>query len=290
MRTKHRPLAEAIAENVKDGDCVFIGGFGHAIPFAAGHELIRQGRKDLTLCRTGTDILFDQLIAAGCVAKVIFGYLGNPGIGLAHAFRRAVENKEIEAEDWTNFTMLLRLHAAALGVPYIPTRVLRAGDIVVSDKIAEVRCPFTDEPLTAIPALRPDVALIHAQRADEQGNVQMWGLTGDTAEGAKASKRIVASVEEIVPVETIRADANRTILPGYMVTAVCAVPWGAHPSYVQDYYGRDDAVYFDYDRIARSPDDLAEFLGEWVAGVESHKAYVEKLGAERRARLASEFE
>ncbi len=290
MRTKLRPLDETIAENVKDGDCVFIGGFGHAIPFAAGHELIRQRRKDLTLCRTGTDILFDQLIAAGCVKKVIFGYLGNPGIGLAHAFRRAVERKEIEVEDWTNFTMLLRLYAAALGIPYIPTRVLRAGDVAVSDKIAEVRCPFTGEPLTAIPALRPDVALIHAKRADEAGNVQMWGLTGDTVEGAKASGRIVATVEEIVLAETVRAEANRTILPGYRVTAVCAVPWGAHPSYVQDYYGRDDAVYFDHDRIARSSDELAKFLGEWVSDVESREVYAEKLGAERRARLASEFE
>jgi len=281
-------LSQAIASYVPDGATVFIGGFGQGIPFAAAHEIIRQRRSGLTLCRSGADILFDLLIAAGCVRKVVFGYLGNPGIGLAHAFRRAAETGTIEVEDWTNFTMVLRLHAGALGVPFLPAAVLLAGDI--PRRLPELRtiiCPYTGEKLAAIPALNPDVAIVHAQRADAHGNVQLWGLLGDTVEGALASKRIIVTVEEIVPSSLVRADPKQTVIPGFRVAAVCPVRWGAYPSYVHSYYGRDDAAYFEYDRMARAEASLRAYLDEWIVGVSSWEGYLKKLGTERLNRLKS---
>ena len=282
--TKALSLADALAEYVHDGDTVFIGGFGHAVPFAAGHELMRQRRRGLVLAKTGADILFDQLIAAGCVAKVVFGWLGNPGIGIAHAFRRALAAGAVEVEEWTNFSMVLRLHAAALGVPFLPTRVLVAGDVpTASADVAEVTCPFTGEVLAAVPALAPDVAIVHAQRADTDGNTQMWGVIGDTVEGALASSSIVVTVEEIVGREVIREDPNRTVIPGYRVDAVCLVPWGAHPSYVQGRYRRDDDFYIRYDELSRDADRLAAYLEEWVYGVTGREEYAAKVD---RAALA----
>lgn len=279
-------LDEAIRRHVPDGAVVFVGGFGHCVPFAAGHELIRQGKKELTLCRSGADILFDQLIAAGCVAKVIFGYIGNPGIGLGHAFRRAVEAGSLELEEWTNFTLVLRLHAARIGAPYLPTRTLLAGDVAGASADARpVTCPFTAEKLMAVPALAPDVALVHAQRADEDGNVQMWGIDGDTREGALASRGVVATVEEIVPREVIRAAPERTIVPAHRVLAVCEVPGGAHPSYVQDYYGRDDAHFAEYDRVSRKPEDLAEYLDRHVRRPGGRSEYLQALDPATLQRL-----
>ena len=279
-------VAEAVRRHVPDGALVFIGGFGHCVPFAAGHELIRQGRKGLTLCRSGTDILFDQLIAAGCVAKVIFGYLGNPGIGIAHSFRRAVDAGSLAIEEWTNFTMLLRLHAGRLGVPFLPSRALLAGDIPkVSADARKIVCPFTGETLTAIPALVPDVALIHAQRADEDGNVQMWGIDGDSREGALASRAVIATVEEIVSRAVVRATPERTMVPAHRVAAVCHAPGGAHPSYVQGYYTRDDEHYVLYDRISRKVDELSAYLDRYVRRVADREAYLNALDPEVLTRM-----
>ena len=275
---KVQPLKAALRDLVGDGDTVFFGGFGHAIPFAAGHELIRQERNDLTLCRSGADILFDQLIAAGCVSKVIVGWIGNPGIGLAHSFSRALASNEVEIEEWTNFSLVLRLHAAALGVPFLPTRVLRPGDAADAAGLVErIEDPFTGESLAAVPALAPDVAVVHAQRADHEGNVQMWGVIGDSVEGALASRRVIATVAEIVDRDTVTRDPNRTVLPGYRVDAVCHVPWGAHPSYVQDHYRRDDAFYLDYDRLSRTAEGVSEFLTERVLGVPDRRRYLASL-------------
>ena len=277
-QSKVKPLTDGLAALVRDGDTVFLGGFGQGIPFAAGHELIRQGRRGLTLCRSGADILFDQLIAAGCTTRVVFGYIGNPGIGLAHAFRRAVAEGSIEVEEWSNFAMVLRLHASALGVPFLPSRVLRTGDIAPAVAgVGEIDCPFTGESLSAIPALTPDVALVHAQRADELGNVQLWGIAGDTVIGALASRRILVTVEEVVERDLVREDPNRTVIPGYRVQAVCPVPWGAHPSYVQGYYARDDAFYHAYDEISRTPERLKEYLDDWVFGVSDRAEYARRL-------------
>lgn len=284
--TKLTPLNAAVARHVPDNAVLFLGGFGHCVPFAVGHEIIRQRKTGLTLCRSGADILFDQLIAAGCVAKVIFGYLGNPGIGLAHAFRRAVQAQQIELEEWTNFTLVLRLHAARIGVPFLPTRALLAGDIpAASASVALIRCPFTDHFLAAVPALAPDVAVIHAQRADEEGNVQMWGIDGDTREGALASRTVVATVEEIVPRSVVRESPERTIVPAHRVAAISLVPGGAHPSYVQGYYGRDDRHFSEYDRVSRDADALRRYLDRFVFSVPDRSAYLEQLEPALRKEL-----
>ena len=278
MTKKLIGLKEAVSLYIPDGATVFVGGFGQCIPFATAHEIIRQQRKDLVLCRSGADILFDLLIAAGCVRKVVFGYLGNPGVGLAHAYRRAVEAGEIETEDWTNFAMVLRLHAGALGVPFLPTATLAGGDTPnASIDIRPVTCPFTGEPLTAVPALRPDVAIIHGQFSDEDGNVQMYGLPGDTVDGALASENVVATVERIVSREEIRSRPERTIVPGFRVAAVCHVPWGAHPSYVEGFYGRDDAAYSAWDQLARDAKKLTEWIDAEIRRVPEFGAYLKRL-------------
>lgn len=254
-------LNEAIAEHVHDGDTVFLGGFGHLVPFAAAREVLRQGRRDLTVCRSGADIVVDEMIAAGAVRRVIFGWLGNPGVGLAHAFGRAVAEGTIEVEEWTNFAMLLRFQAAVMGVPFLPTYTLRGGDVAAaSADVRTVICPFTGAALSAVPALSPDVALVHAQRASESGNVQLWGIVGDTIVGAMAARRIVITAEEIVDDGVIRSTPDRTVIPAYRVAAVCHVPGGAHPSYAAGYYGRDDDAYRTWDQVARDPVALAALL------------------------------
>ncbi|ROT97809.1 CoA transferase subunit A [Histidinibacterium lentulum] len=254
-----------VRDHVRPGQTLFLGGFGHAVPFALGQEIVRQGIGGLTLCRSGADILFDQMIAAGVVRRVIFGYVGNPGVGLGHAFRRAVAAGTLELEEWTNFAMILRLHAGRLGVPFLPARILGIGDQTpATAAAARIACPYTGTELTAIPALVPDVALIHAQQADDEGNVQLWGVDGDTVEGALASERILVTVERIVPAATLRAAPERTRLPAHRVTAVAEVPWGAHPSWVDGAYGRDDAHYRDYDAVSRDPATLDRWLDDWV--------------------------
>jgi glutaconate CoA-transferase, subunit A len=280
------PLAQAIRDHLPDGATVFIGGFGHAVPFAAAHEFIRQGKRELTLIRAGTDILFDQAIAGGSVKKVIFGYIGNPGVGLAHSFSRARAEGKIEMEEWTNFSMVLRLHAARLGVPFLPADILLAGDIAgASIEVKTVTCPYTGRTLAAIPALKPDVALIHAQRADEAGNIQFWGIDGDTREGALASDKVIATVEEIVPSEVVRSMPEKTIVPAHRVASVSVVPGGAHPSYVQDYYGRDDAHFAEYDKISRKPESIAAYLEEHVFGVVDRAQYLARFDKARLAAL-----
>jgi glutaconate CoA-transferase, subunit A len=272
-------------EFVHDGDTIFVGGFGQCVPFAIGHEIVRQGRRGLTLCRSGADILFDMLVAARCVEKLIFGYVGNPGIGLAHAFRRAVERGEVEAEDWTNFAMVLRLHAGALGVPFLPAATLLPGDLTARLPVQPISCPFTGEELTAIPALTPDVAIVHAHRADEDGNVQSFGLLGDTLEGANASRRIICTVEQIVPRETIRGVPDRTIIPGFRVSSVSVVPWGAYPSYVDGIYGRDDEAYVAWDKLSRSESELDTWIDTEIRQHASFADYVAGIGAGRLAEL-----
>jgi glutaconate CoA-transferase subunit A len=286
MRSKLFSLKQAVADNIRDGDTVFVGGFGQCVPFAIAHEIVRQRKRELTLCRSGADILFDLLIGAGCVSKVIFGYIGNPGIGLAHAFRRAVESGALVAEDWTNFSMVLRLHAGALGVPFLPTATLFPGDLADRIDVRAVICPFTGEELTAVPALTPDVAILHAHCADEDGNIQLFGLPGDTVEGAGASRKIICTVEEIVSREVIRGRADRTIVPGFRVDAVCVVPWGAHPSYVDGLYDRDDDAYAAWDKVSRSPETLAAWIEQEILPTEEFADYVGRLGAARLRTLS----
>jgi glutaconate CoA-transferase, subunit A len=288
VNTKLVPLSEAVADHVSDGDTVFVGGFGQCIPFAIGHEIVRRQRRDLVLCRSGADIFFDILIAAGCVGKVITGYIGNPGVGLAHAFRRAAEAGDIEVEDWTNFSMILRFHAAALGIPFIPAATLLTGDIPAAIDVRPVTCPYSGERLMAVPALKPDVAILHAQFADEEGNLQLFGLPGDSLEGAMASQRIIATVEEILPRDSIRKRPDRTVVPGFRVAAVSHVPWGAHPSYVDGFYGRDDEAYIAWDGLARDAGKLAAWIDSEIRDVPDFAGYVARLDSERLKSLAAE--
>lgn len=289
MADKTASLTDAVKNNINDGETVFIAGFGHAVPFALGHEILRQNIKDLVLCRAGTDILFDLMIAAGAVKKVIFGYLGNPGIGLGHAFRRAVKEGEIEYEDWTNFAMILRLHAARLGVPFLPSRILQLGDMPKAlPDLQFMDCPYTGEKLACIPALKPDVAIVHAQAADRDGNVQFYGIDGDTIEGALASDKIIVSVEQFLEPEQIAAAPERTRIPAHRVTAICEVPFGAHPSYVEGHYGRDDAHFYAYDKAGRDPETLQAYLKEWIFDCPSRDDYLKVLGTEKLSELKAE--
>ena len=281
--SKRMTMKEAMGRFVRDGDTVVMEGFTHLIPFAAGHELIRQRRKNLTLVRLTPDLLFDQMIAAACARKVIFSWAGNPGVGPLYAFRQAVERGEpipLEIEEYSHFGMVLRLQAGAANLPFLPTRTFGGSDLPrVNPRIKQVTCPYTGEELWCVPALRPDVAIVHAQRADEDGNTQVWGLVGVHKEAAFASERVVVVVEEIVPRELIRRDPNRTLLPGFRVDAVVEEPFGAHPSYVQGYYDRDNEFYVRWDEISREPAGLDRYLEEWVYGLSGRQEYRDRMRA-----------
>ena len=282
MIEKISNINETIKNNNTNNDTIFIGGFGHLIPFFLSHELIRQNKKDLTICRSGADILFDQLIAAKIIKKVIFGYIGNPSIGLSHSFNRAYKSKKIEVEEWTNQSMILRFHAARMGVSYLPSKILQIGDKPPSiDYLQSTSCPYTGNIYSAIPSLKPDVALIHAQKADKYGNVQMWGIDGDTIEGALASDKIIVSVEKIIDNETLKLSPEKTVIPSHRVTSIVEVPFGAYPSYVSGFYSRDDDHYKEYDSISRDEDKLAQYLDEWIYSSETITEYQETIGKEK---------
>ena len=285
-KTKIVSLESAITDNIKPGNIVFLGGFGHAIPFYSSHEIIRQNIKDLTICRSGADILFDQMIASGIVSKVIFGYIGNPGVGLSHSFRKAVKDHKILLEEWTNYSLILRLHAGRMGLPFIPSKILQIGDMPDNIKYMKtIKCPYTDINMSAIPALVPDVAVIHAQQADEFGNIQMWGVDGDTIEGALASNKIIVSVERIVDNSEIKKFPDRTVIPAHRVSAVVELPWGAYPSYVTDFYSRDDKHYIEYDKISRDPDLLNGYIDKWIRNIESIEEYKKLIGMKKLKEL-----
>jgi len=286
---KLRTMREAIAEHVHDGDTIALEGFTHLISFAAAHEIIRQRRRDLTLCRLTPDLVADQMIAAGCVRKLVFSWAGNPGAGSLHAFRRAVESREptaesrqLQLEEYSHFGMVARFSAGAAGIPFWPLRGYAGTDLPAANPmIRHVECPFTGELLAAVPALTPDVTIVHAQRADALGNVQMWGVLGVQKEAAFAAKRVIAVVEEVVDEAVVRADPNRTVLPSFIVTAVVHEPWGAHPSYVQGYYDRDNDFYVRWEDTSRDPARLASYLDEVVYGVVDRAGYLEKQGVPR---------
>jgi glutaconate CoA-transferase subunit A len=259
-------LAEAVAELVQDGDTVALEGFTHLIPHAAGHEIIRQGRRHLTLCRLTPDIVYDQLIGAGCAARLVFSWGGNPGVGSLHRFRDAVEHghpRPIELEEHSHAGMAARYRAGASGLPFGVLRGYLGTDLMeVTDSVATVDCPFTGERLAAVRAIRPDVGIVHAQRADREGNVQLWGITGVQKETVLAAARSLVTVEEIVPELTPTPGA--TILPGWVVTAVAAAPGGAHPSYAHGYYDRDNGFYRRWDAISRDRDRFQEWMRRHV--------------------------
>ena len=282
-------MHDAIATHVHDGDTLVIEGFTHLICFAAGHEIIRQGRRDLTLCRLTPDVIYDQMIAAGCARKLVFSWAGNPGAGSLHAFRRAAEGKgpPLELEEYSHFGMVARFSAGAAKLPFWPLRDYMGTDLPrANPRIRTVTCPFTGEELAAVPALNPDVTIVHVQRADANGNAQVWGLLGVQKEAAFASARVIVVCEELVDESVIRADPNRTIIPGMIVDAVVVEPWGAHPSYAQGYYDRDNDFYVAWEAISRDEAKLRDWLDEWVFGVADRAAYVARHGG-LRERLAA---
>lgn len=263
---KITPLREAVASLVQDGDTVALEGFTHLIPHAAGHEIIRQGRRGLTLVRMTPDLIYDQMIGMGCAAKLIFSWGGNPGVGSLHRFRDAVEQgwpHRLEIEEHSHAGMANAYVAGASNLPFALLRGYTGSDLPkVNPNIRFVECPFTGEKLAAIPAVRPDVTVIHAQKADRRGNVLLWGILGVQKEAVLAARRSIVTVEEIV--DDLEAPPNACVLPSWALSAVCPVPGGAYPSYAQGYSERDNRFYKAWDPIARSRDDFRAWMQRHV--------------------------
>jgi len=287
--SKVTSMRDAVAALVHDGDVVAIEGFTHLICFAAGHEIIRQRKRDLTLARLTPDLIYDQMVAAGTARKLVFSWLGNPGVGGLHAIRRRVEDADpasLELEEYSHFGMVGRYTAGASNMPFFPLRSYFETDLPKANPlIRQLRSPYGDDTVYAVPPLKPDVTVVHAQRADVGGNTQMWGLLGCQKEAAFAAERVIVVVEELVEETVIRADPNRTVIPGLIVDAVVVEPFGAHPSYVQGAYDRDNHFYRDWDAISREAATTQAWLDEWVYAVSGRAEYVDKLGADRVAGL-----
>ena len=284
-------LEEAIRQHVPDGSSVAMGlQLESMIPFAAGHEIIRQGKRDLTLVGPISDLLFDQIIGAGCVRQVVAAWVGNVMMGSAYNFRRAVEQsipRPLEMVDHSNFTIALALHAAALGVPFLPTHTAGGSTLFGRNPdLVEFTAPFTDETMGAVRAIVPDVAIVQAQRSDIYGNAHLWGNLGVAPDAARAARTVIVIAEEIVSPKVIASDPNRTVIPGFLVAAVAAVPFGAHPSPVQGYYNRDNAFYQEYHRQTKTRPEYEAWLDHWVTGTKDHMEYLQRLGADRIQGLA----
>ena len=275
-------MDEAIRRFVHDGDVIVIEGFTHLICFAAAHEIIRQRRRGLTVCRLTPDLIYDQLIGAGCVRKLVFSWAGNPGAGPLYALRRAVEQSipsSIELEEYSHYGMVARLTAGAAKLPFYPLRNYLGSDLPrVNPLIKTITCPFTGEELAAVPALNPDTAIIHAQRADENGNAHIWGLIGVQKEAAFASRNTIVVAEEIVSESVIRSDPNRTLIPGMIVSAVVHEPFGCHPSFAQGFYDRDNDFYVRWREISQNEALFNRYLEEWVYGLPDRGEYVRRMG------------
>lgn len=309
--SKQLSMREAIAELVPDGASVALGlQLEQMIPFAAGHEIIRQKKRDLTLIGPISDILFDQLIGAGGVREVIAAWVGNVMMGSAYNFRRAVEQDGLKVVNLTNFTVALAFQAGAMGVPFLPTRTVMGSDNAQGNPFfAETESPFSSasesrrgasrgtdgqqrpspgghDRLLAVKALTPDVTIAHVQRADGEGNAHCWGNFGVMIEAVRAAKRVIVVAEEIVEPEVIASDPNRTVIPGFLVNAVVECRYGAHPSPVQGYYKRDDVFFRHYHEQTKTKADSDAWLGRWVYGVEDRRAYMNQVGACRVETLA----
>ncbi len=287
--SKLTSLSDAIATYVHDGDLVYAAGFTHLIPFAAGHEIIRQGRKDLTLARATPDLIYDMMVAAGCARKLIFSYLGNPGVGSLRIIKAELEAGHLEWEEYSHYSMISRLQAGACGLPFIPMNQTAAPDLEKANpQYRRVKDPYTGLEVVVVPPLHPDVAIVHVQRCDAEGNAQIWGILGEQKESAFAAKHVILTAEEIVDESIIRSDPNRTVIPDFIVDAVCHVPFASHPSYTQGYYDRDNAFYLEWDKITEDPARVKQYLDEWIFGVKDRAEYWEKLGDETHQRLSVE--
>ena len=286
---KLRSLHDAIAADVQDDMSVAMGcALESLIPFAASYEIIRQKRRNLTLIGPISDMQFDQLIGAGCVKKIIASWVGNVAAGLGHNYRRAAETgipHPLEIEEHSNFTIGLALQAGASGVSFLPTRTVKGSDFRSGDQFASIRCPFTNDELLAVRAIRPDVAILHVQRADKEGNAHAWGNFGVMREAAFAAKKVILTCEEIVDHDLILSDPNRNVIPGFLVSSVVHQPFGSHPSPTQGYARRDDNFYFEYHKATRSREGFEQWLQTWVFEVKDHHEFLDLLGKERVEKL-----
>jgi glutaconate CoA-transferase subunit A len=292
---KTMSMRDAIATFVRDGDTVSLEGFTHLIPTAAGHEIIRQGRRNLTVVRMTADIVVDQMLAGGCVSKLISSFVGNSSAGSLGELRRRIEGgvpEPLEFEEYSHYGLICRYLAGAQRLPFYPLRSYAGSDLPsVNNGIRKVTSPFAGpdgqtEQVYVVPPINPDVTIVHAQRADRSGNTQIWGLTGIQAEAVYAAEKAIVVVEEIVDEEVVRSDPNRTAIPSHAVDAVVECPRGAHPSFAQGYYDRDNAFYRAWSHISKDPARLAEWMAEWIHGTRDHAEYVAKLGEQFWAGLA----
>lgn len=292
--SKLTDIASAVDDCVTDGTTLYLGGFTHLIPFAAGHEVIRQEYSALTIVRTTPDLIVDRMIAAGCVDRVLFSYAGNPGVGSLRCFRRAVETdvpRSLSIEEYSHLGLVSRLDAGAKGLPFLPVKAYLGTDIPeVTESIRSVVNPFADglSDVPVVPPLHPDVAIVRAQRADAQGNAHVWGITGEIVEATFAAERVILSVEEVVDESIIRSDPNRTAIPAPEVDWVVEEPYGSHPSYAQGYYDRDNDAYLAWDAISSTHADTLAWLDEFVFGVDNHDDYLDTIGRHRLELLAVE--
>jgi len=286
--SKLLPLPEAIERFIPDGSAIALGLAQETlIPFAAGHELIRQKKQRLTLIGPISDILFDQIIGAGCVRKISAAWVGNVITGSSYNFRRAVEGGSLEMEDHSNLTLAMALRAGAMGVPFMPARSALGSDLFkTNSSLKTMTCPFSGETLTAVAALRPDVSIVHLQRADEYGNAHAWGNLGLIRDACLASRRIIITAEEIVDPDIISRDPNRVVTPGYRVSAVAHAPWGGHPSPAPGYYNRDHQGFLDYRNESKTPRAYDDWQKRWVQSIQNWRDYTKLLGAQRMAELA----
>jgi glutaconate CoA-transferase subunit A len=283
-------LSEAIAAYVKPGMTVALEGFGHLVPMAATHEIIRQGIKELTICRMSCDMMIDQLVAAGCARKLVSSFIGNSSGGSLHELRRAIEGRgggaRVDLEEYSHGGMIARYLAGAAKLPFYPIRSYDGSDLgAVNDSIRQVSDPYSGDPICVVPPLNPDVSIIHAQRADRRGNVQAWGILGIQQEVAFAGRRVLVTVEEIVDDDVIRADPNRTIVPSQVVDAVAECPFGAYPASVQGYYERDDAFFREWSEMGRTEGAVGRWLDAYVRGTADHPEYIARVGPEALGRV-----
>jgi glutaconate CoA-transferase subunit A len=288
QQPKQLTLRKAIEQYVPDGSVIAMGcSLETMIPFAAGHEIIRRQIKNLTLVGPISDILFDQIIGAGCVRRIRAAWVGNVITGSGYNFRRGVESGKLVVEDHSNLTIAMALKAGAMGVPFMPCRTaLGSGLYQTNQHLETITCPFSGNTLTAVAAINPDVAIVHVQRADAYGNAHAWGNLGVSREACLASRHVILTAEEIVAPEIIRSDPNRIITPGFKVDAVVHWPWGAHPSPVPGHYNRDHQMFIDYRNQSRTARDYTQWRQKWVEGIETSDDYLDRLGPERTQSLS----
>lgn len=289
VNSKLMDLTTAVDQFVQDGDCVALEGFGHLIPFAAGHEIIRQQKRNLTVCRMTPDLLTDQMLAAGVITRLIASFFASGSAGSLYELRRRVEDHDpepLEVEEYSHYGMVCRYQAAAAGLPFYPLRSYAGSDLpLLNTDIRKVTDPYGGGEIYVVPPLQPDVTIVHAQRADHLGNVQMWGIVGAQQEAAFAGKKVIVTVEEVVDPDVVRSDPNRTLIPSHAVDAIVHCPGGAYPSYAQGYYDRDNLFYRDWTEISRDPELIRSWIDRWVYNMPDRAAYMEAVDEDRWASL-----